>query len=245
MLNEDYVIKFPVDEHGLDQDEEFIIMDTGKQSEKIRLHDYKRIYNVPGLYEEALYKRLKCESPQVLCSLLQEAMDESEEDCTQLRVLDFGAGNGVAGECMRKQVGCETLVGVDIIPEARKAALRDRPDLYDDYFVVDFNELEEADERQLQKYDFNMLVTIAALGYNHIGAEAFLKAFDFVDDNAWIVFNIKDSFLSEGDDSGFEKNLSSLMDSRLSVLKKNHYCHRLSIANEPLYYYGIVSKKNE
>ncbi|OPX39683.1 MAG: hypothetical protein B1H13_09225 [Desulfobacteraceae bacterium 4484_190.3] len=211
MLNEDYVIKFPVDEHGLDQDEEFIIMDTGKQSEKIRLHDYKRIYNVPGLYEEALYKRLKCESPQVLCSLLQ----------------------------------CETLVGVDIIPEARKAALRDRPDLYDDYFVVDFNELEEADERQLQKYDFNMLVTIAALGYNHIGAEAFLKAFDFVDDNAWIVFNIKDSFLSEGDDSGFEKTLSTLMDSRLSVLKKNHYCHRLSIANEPLYYYGIVSKKNE
>jgi hypothetical protein len=29
----------------------------------------------------------------------------------------------------------------------------------------------------------------------------------------------------------------------LKVVKKHHYCHRLSMAGEPLHYYAIVGRK--
>jgi hypothetical protein len=36
----------------------------------------------------------------------------------------------------------ESVVGVDIIPEAQEAADRDRPGVYEDYYVVDLTRMQ-------------------------------------------------------------------------------------------------------
>ena len=109
---------------------------------------------------------------------------------------------------------------------------------------MDFCRLEEGEEEQLKKWDFNALITVAALGYDHIGTRAFVNAFNFLEDDAWVAFNIKDRFLSEEDDSGFHQLLSPMLGDGLSVLQNERYCHRFSMAGEPLHYQAIVGKKS-
>ena len=244
MSRPDYEIQLPDKECRLDQDEEWIMLVSENRCEKIKLHDYKKFYSVPGLYEEVLYKRLKCDSPRMVCSILKEEIEKSEEETEKLRVLDFGAGNGMVGECLEEMIGCDALVGVDIIDEALRATYRDRPGVYDDYYVMDLSQLDERGERQLKEWGFNTLVTIAALGYDHIPTRAFVKAFNLLDDGAWVAFNIKDRFLSEEDDSGFKQTLDAMMGDSLAVLQNKCYCHRLSLSGEPLQYYAIVGRKS-
>ena len=240
-----YDIIIPKDSCDLDQDEEYVTLKNGNETEKILLHDYEKVYQIPGLYEKVLYDRLKCCSPHMLCRLMDKAMETHPVDNETLRVLDFGAGNGVAGETLKEEIGCDTIVGVDILPEAKQAALRDRPDLYDEYMVADFTNLDSAEKEKLTEYDFNALLSVAALGYDHIGTQAFLTAFEMVSDDAWVAFNIKDRFLTEADDTGFKDTIQTLMDDRLEVFASKRYVHRLSITDEELYYVGIVGKKNE
>lgn len=241
----DYEVKYPKKDCQLDQDEEWITLVAEGHTEKIRLHDYEKLYSIPGLYEEVIYERLKCDSPRVVCSILKEEMEKTEEQTAGLRVLDFGAGNGVVGECLDKMIGCDTMVGVDIVEEALEAASRDRPGLYDDYYVMDLSKLDDRKEKQLAKWDFNVLVTVAALGYDHIPTRAFLNAYNLLDDGAWIAFNIKDRFLSEENDSGYKEILHCMMGDSLTVLQDKCYCHRLSLSGEPLDYYAIVGRKNK
>lgn len=240
-----YDIDFPNNACELDQNEEYIILKDGHTKEKVFLHDYQKFYEIPGLYEEILYKRLQCCSPQTLCDMLRKALDEHGGLNAPLTVLDFGAGNGVAGESLKDEIGCETIVGVDILDQAKEAALRDRPELYDDYFVADFANMEATEKNKLESYDFNALMTVAALGYDHIGTEAFLNAFDMVSEDAWVVFNIKDRFLTEDDDTGFRETVRSLVRDRMRVFESERYVHRMSMADEPLHYVGIVGKKDE
>jgi predicted TPR repeat methyltransferase len=242
----DYDITFPDNACGLDQDEEYIILKEGNGREKVFLHDYQNIYTIPGLYEAVLYKRLKCRSPEMLCTLLGKAMQNHDDHQREpLRVLDFGAGNGVAGQNLKIEFRCKTMVGVDILDEAKEAALRDRPELYDEYMVSDFTDLDSQEKATLEAYNFNTLLSVAALGYDHIGTKAFLNAFDLVSANAWVAFNIKDLFLSNKDSTGFRETIRSLMQDRLHVFELERYVHRLSIAEEPLHYIGVVGKKNE
>lgn len=192
-----------------------------------------------------MYKRLKCCSPQMLCAMLDKAMESNEEALGPLRVLDFGAGNGVAGDHLKEAFGCETLVGVDIVNEAREAASGDRPDLYDDYLIADSTALNSREKDKLKSYDFNTLLSVAALGYDHIGTEAFVNAFDLVADDAWVAFNIKDRFLGEEDDTGFYEIVEELVRERMQVLESRRYVHRYSITEKPLHYVGIVGIKTE
>lgn len=240
-----YEIKFPETECRLDQDEESIVIVSKNRCEEIKLHDYERFYSIPGLYEEVIYRRLKCASPRVVCCMLKEEMQKQRERTAKLRALDFGAGNGIVGECLEEEIGCEVLVGVDIIPEAMKATHRDRPGLYDEYYIMDLNGLDELHERQLKSWEFNALITVSALGYDDIPTRAFINAFNLLDNGAWIAFNIKDRFLSENDDSGFRETLDAMMGDSLSVLQIKSYRHRLSLSGEPLQYYAIVGRKNK
>ena len=61
-----------------------------------------------------------------------------------LNVLDVAAGNGIVGAELRKQLaekpGIRRLVGTDLLESARSAALRDRPDVYDDYVAADLTQ---------------------------------------------------------------------------------------------------------
>ncbi|MDH5437124.1 MAG: methyltransferase, partial [Gammaproteobacteria bacterium] len=120
-------IQFPKSESSnLKQDESYFFLQGSGKQRKIRFHDYDEIYQVPGLYEQIFYDRLKCTSPVKVTSILEAAIRQSNDNFTELRVLDLGAGNGMMGEELKKH-GVSRLIGVDIIPEAYEATIRDRP----------------------------------------------------------------------------------------------------------------------
>ncbi|SMC22357.1 Methyltransferase domain-containing protein [Desulfacinum hydrothermale DSM 13146] len=235
-------IVFPKVSDVLDQDQEWIFVERNGRMQKIRLHNYGDLYRIPGLYEELFYEKLGCDSPNVVCRLLARAM-ERHGGPDSLRVLDFGAGNGMVAEKLNELRNCEFLVGIDILEEAKEAAERDRPGLYDRYMVLDLAQLDEFNRKRLQSYGFNTLVTVAALGFNDIPSRAFLNAFNLMRKGSWIAFNIRDKFLSQGDDSGYRTLLERLQDTCFRILDQTDYCHRRSITGRELCYRAIVGQK--
>ena len=138
----------PADVRELCQDEVYFYLLEDGSTEKIRLHDYERIFDVPGLYEQVVYDRLKCQSPTKVVDVLRYSVSQCQQGLNELRVLDLGAGNGMVGEELKKQ-GVSRLIGVDIIPEAQSATERDRPGVYDAYYVMDFCSLDDNEQAKL------------------------------------------------------------------------------------------------
>ncbi len=233
----------PTDVRELCQDEVYFYLQDGGTREKLRLHDYDRIYSIPGLYEQVVYDRLRCQSPSVVAEVLRFAVSQSSQRLTELRVLDLGAGNGVAGDELKGQ-GVSRLIGVDIIPEARDAADRDRPGVYDAYYVMDFSDLSPDDRDELKSWSPDCLVSVAALGFGDIPAKAFIEAFNLIGKEGWVAFNVKDTFLDRRDDSGFSHLIRELIFSEyLDVYQLQRYRHRFSIEGEPLYYFALGGAK--
>jgi len=228
-------------EEDRDQDEEFCEVALHGETRRIRFHDYHELYAIPGLYEQLFYEKLKCDSPHTIATLLDEQLDD--DAAADLRVLDVGAGNGMVGEELDR-MGAEHIVGVDIIEEAAEAAQRDRPGVYDDYFVVDLTDVPPDTQRELTGHGFNCLTTVAALGFGDIPPEAFTGAYNLVEDGGLIAFNIKQRFVEDGDRSGFEELISrSLNDGTMELQAERRYRHRLSVAGDPLYYIAMVARK--
>ncbi len=238
-------IQFPKrDFASQQQDETYFFLQDGTESKKIRFHDYHEIFATPGLYEQLFYDRLKCVSPDKVASILESSIKQSNDQFTELRVLDLGAGNGMMGEELKNR-GAARMIGVDIIPEAYDATLRDRPDVYDAYYTQDLTALDDDQREEFKSWDIDCLVTVAALGFGDIPVKAFTEAFNLVKDGGWIAFNIRDTFFDESDKSGFSKMMRELVFSEhLSMYHIERYRHRLSIDGEPLFYYAIVGRKN-
>jgi len=242
MQDLNYEVIFPALDHQLEQDEEWIIVDFGNRQRKVRLHDYGAIYRIPRLYEEIFYERLQCNSPEVICDMLSGALEKSGCSARDLRVLDFGAGNGMVGEQIRER-GCDLIVGVDILTEAKDAVDRDRPGIYDDYYAMDLSQFDGEEAEKLKQYDFNALITVAALGFNDIPPGAFLNAFNLIGGEGWIAFNIKDRFLANKDDTGYKDTIEGISKDNFSVHQRRRYRHRFSLGGKELYYIAIVGKK--
>ena len=241
-----YRVQFPPsDAHNLDQDEVvFHVIEKGGQKVQIRFHDYDQIYLRPGLYEQLFYERLKCASPTKVGELLERALNTAQEPITALRVLDLGAGNGMMGEMLKKRHGVARLVGADISREARDAAFRDRPDVYDEYYVNDFTDLQAEDQEQLEEWSFDCLTSVAALGFGDIPPRAFFNSLQLIKSEGWVAFNIKETFLDRSDQTGFSKFVRELIFSEyLDVYHIERYRHRLSMEGSPLFYFALVGKK--
>ncbi|SFN08026.1 class I SAM-dependent DNA methyltransferase [Thermodesulforhabdus norvegica] len=239
-----YNIKFPlIEPNRLDQDEAFFFLLENGNKTRIRFHDYAEIYKRPGLYEQLFYRRLKCCSPQKVVETLAKVLRDNLINVTELRVLDLGAGNGMVGEQLHAH-GVARVVGVDIVEEAHRACERDRPGIYDAYYVCDFTKLEEAFREHIASWQFNCLTCVAALGFGDIPVRAFANAFNLVCDSGWIAFNIKDSFVLKEDRTGFSRLIRTLINN--GILEIHHlerYRHRISIDGRPLFYYAIVGRK--
>lgn len=237
-------IRLPkTEERSLSQDAEWCEVELDGRRKRIRFHDYHEVYDIPGLYERIFYETLECNSPTRIADLLDDVLDDEDDAMDDLRVLDVGAGNGMVGDELAER-DVPHMVGIDIIPEAKKAALRDRPGLYDDYLVADLTDLSEKDEEYLRKHKLNCLTTVAALGFGDIPAKAFIKALDLTETPAWLAFNINEMFLREQDDSGFSQLVRQL--NREGVIRMHayrRYCHRLSIDGKKLYYVAAIAKK--
>jgi len=246
MIQKKHRIQFPKN-HNFDlaQDESyFYLKETGEPARKIHFHDYHEIYRIQGLYEQLFYDRLKCSSPRKVASILQSTMDQSRRNLSELRVLDLGAGNGMMGEELKKQ-GISRLVGVDIINEAYEAMIRDRPDVYDAYYVNDFTNLDSDKEEEISSWRLDCMTVVAALGFGDIPPKAFINAFNIIEKTGWVVFNIKETFMDQSDKTGFSRLIRELIFSEyLHIYHIERYQHRLSTEGLPLYYYAVAGLKN-
>lgn len=239
-----YNIKFPVNESAhLGQDEVNFVLEENGQTQKLRFHDYSELYRRPGLYEQLFYDRLKCTSPEKICEVLAKVLKHNRCEMSELRVLDVGAGNGMVGERLFN-AGVSRLIGIDIDAEAQNACERDRPGVYDAYYVADLCRLEPDVEEEMRAWQVDCLTCVAALGFGDIPTEAFINAYNMVRMGGWVVFNIKETFLQESDDSGFSLLVKQLLlKDSLEVHHLERYCHRMSIDGTPLHYYVLVGKK--
>ena len=229
--------------NGVEQDEERCEIVARGEKRQIRFHDYAAVFRTPGLYEELFYDRLECCSPSYISNLLESVVHESGERLEDFCVLDVGAGNGMMGDELQ-DLGVRSIIGIDIIPEAKEATNRDRPDVYDDYRVTDLTDLPEVQEERLRRADANCLTTVAALGFGDIPPLAFAKALDLIATPGWLAFNLKESFLREQDESGFSKLIRRLnRDGFIQTLCYRRYQHRISISGEPLFYVAVIAKK--
>lgn len=227
----------------MDQNTEWCLVRTGTKLQRIRFHDYEKVYAIPGLYERLFYDILKCNSPATVCQLLKAAIDQTSIEPADLRVLDLGAGNGMVGEELVK-MGIESVVGVDIIDAAADATERDRPGIYEDYVVTDMAHLSDRHRDWLRSFEFNCVTCVAALGFGDIPPDAFTEAYNLVATGGFIAFNIKEDFLNGKDTSGFAELIETMcQEGILDVHKRERYRHRLSTAGNPLHYVAIVGVK--
>jgi hypothetical protein len=236
-------IHFPDMDGSVGQDGEWCDVVTKEETRRIRFHDYGDVFSIPGLYEELFHNKLDCQSPFRVTQLLDDVLEEFDTDVSELNVLEIGAGNGVVGETL-KTCGVNSVIGVDILEEAKQAAQRDRPGVYDDYVIVDLTNIPEPEEEQLRERGFNCLVSVAALGFGDIPPHAFVKALDLVETGGWIAFNIKEDFVYQADQSGFAGLIEDL--TRRQVVQTQayrRYRHRFSIAGDPLFYIAYVARK--
>ena len=241
-----FAFRFPSPGQDLDQDHEWCEIKVEGDWRRIRFHDYDQIYSVPGLYEMLFYQWLKCTSPARVVGLLAEVMADFPQNADELRVLELGAGNGMVGHELRS-IGVPYILGADIIAQAKAAADRDRPGVYDRYLVADITDISESQEAEIRQARLNCLVTVAALGFGDIPPEAFLAAYRMLDSPGWLAFNIKEDFLNEdADPTGFSGLVRRMRRHGLIQIQAyRRYCHRLSVHGEPLYYVAIVATKNE
>ena len=243
---DDLVVRLPraaARADDLDQDQEWCEVDLPSGTERVRFHDYDRLFAIPGLYERLFYTELRCDSPRVVRGLLEDRLAAAGAAPADLRVLDLGAGNGMVGEELRA-MGASALVGVDILPEAAAAAARDRPGVYDDYVVCDLTAPDADCLAPLRDFGATLLTTVAALGFGDIPPRAFATAFGYVARDGWVAFTIKDDFVTSGDDSGFSALIRRMhAEGVLQVETDHRYQHRLAVSGEPLHYHAYVARK--
>jgi len=240
-----YRIRFPSTEpHELAQDEAFFYLEENGKELRLRFHEYDELYRRPGLYEQLFYDRLRCMSPSKVVETLYVTAGTSSSRFSELRVLDVGAGNGMVGEKLY-EYGVARLVGLDISEMAYKALERDRPGIYDAYYIADLTNLSEDVRRELASWHLNCLVCVAALGFGDMPPLAFLEAFNLIENGGWIAFNIKETFMDNRDTLGFSVFIKNLiLTEHLDVHHMERYQHRLSIDGSPLYYFALAGKKN-
>ncbi len=240
-MKDKFNIQIP-DLNAIEQGREYFILEQDGKKEKIEFHDYDRIYEIPGLYESLFYDTYKCNSPETVCSLLEKHITK-ENQGMDIVALDIGAGNGMVGEQLA-DIGADTIVGIDIIPEAVEALERDRPGVYDEYHVADLTAMAPSVRFSLEKKDFNCMTVVAALGFGDIPPEAFAQGYNLISSQGWVAFNIKEDFVCEQDQSGFCDLIHNLDNKGILDIREQHrYRHRFCQDGTPLYYFAVVGRK--
>lgn len=236
-------VRLPPLDPGVPQHKEWCEVLEGEAWRRIRFHDYARIFERPGLYEHLFYGLLGCNSPQRVVGLLDDVRREARFALGPLRAVDLGAGNGIVAEYLR-DIGAERILGVDILREAREAALRDRPGVYTDYLVADLCEASSEDVARIRDLRPNALVCVAALGFGDIPPAAYHRAASLIPNGGLLAFNIKEEFLDERYTYGFSELMRRMVREKVARIEATlRYCHRLSATGEPLFYTAVVATK--
>lgn len=227
----------PRDETGMEQ---FYFTHDGRER-VVRLHDYREIYQVPGLYEYVVQDLLQCRSPAVAVDVLDSVLRASGREPSGLRVLDLGAGNGIVGELL-KVLGVGLLVGVDNILEAKEACLRDRPGVYDGYYVEDLAHFSPNNLGSLQAMRLNCLIAIGALGGGHIGADGLSRAMEIMQPKSLLVLTVRSDMLEIGSHEPFGRLVDEATKSgALTILHQEEFLHRITTEGDPIKYVVLAA----
>lgn len=160
-----YVAELVGEPHVTIGQERIVVRHDDGRRESFALHDYDRLYAVPGLYELIVQERLDCRSPAVMAQMLGDAVDAGGARRDAAVVLDIAAGNGVSGEALAAAgLGGRGRYGTDIVPEARAAALRDRPGVYGEYRTLDLLALSPEDREWLRGLRADVACCVAPVG---------------------------------------------------------------------------------
>lgn len=223
-------------------DGEYVGLRDGNGGEEIvHLHDYDRIYNVPGLYEQIVQGLLRCRSPQVATRGLAHALDRFELDPAETVLLDLGAGTGIVGE-LASGLGVSTLIAVDARESARAACLRDRPGTYRDYLVGDLADPAAQLLLRVRRHRPTALISAGAFGGTHAPPAALLNALALLPTGAPVVFTIDERWMQTDGPGGFRAVVSQLLASGgLRLLRRSRFQHRLSTTGNPIHYDLIVA----
>ena len=93
----------------------------------------------------------------------------------------------MSGEALAAR-GMRPVVGLDILPAARDAALRDRPGVYDAYLAADLCALTPAEERLIRDAAPNTLACVGSVGGGHLPAEAVAAALELLPPDALVAY---------------------------------------------------------
>ena len=204
-----------------------------------RLHDYDELYALPGVYEQIVSDRLGCESPQQLARMLAAACDTLRWARPGMRVLDLAAGNGVSGEALAAE-GMRPVLGTDIVPAAREAALRDRPGLYRDYRTLDLLDLSARERSALIAAHANALSCVAPVGEDpsQLPPAVLTTAAQMLSADALVVY-MHDPALGVPDPITADLWASCGI-ARADELSRTRYVHRRTVTGEPYEMDGVV-----
>jgi hypothetical protein len=227
---------------GAEDDEALTVRWEDGREQTMRLHEYERVYPIPGLYEEVVQRRLQCASPRRLADAVVAACVAAGEDPAGLRVFDLGAGNGVVGEELAGR-GVDVLVGSDNIAQAREAARRDRPSLYRDYLVGELRDWDTL-ERLVRDGELNLLAAAGALGRGHVPVDDFRRLWGLFAPGAWLAITVARELAQPGDgDIGDWLADMAADGGDTKIISREPFRHRLTMAGEPITYEVVVGRR--
>lgn len=207
--------------------------------QELRLHDYEQLYALPGVYEQIVSERLECRSPQELAGMLAETVDTLGWDRASMRVIDIAAGNGISGESLAA-VGLRPVLGSDIVPAARAAALRDRPGVYDDYVTLDLLGLSDQERAQIAALNATILSCVAPVGEGGVPGDVLAAAAGLLTGDALVAY-LHDVHLGRSDpvtDRFWRDHLGDA--AHAEELIRRRYVHRRTLNGAPYEMEGVV-----
>ena len=227
------------------QSDECVIVHQGDSTKTLWLHDYNEIYKVPGLYEQIFIDLFKGVSHSYIPSILIDQAKKHNKQARDLSVLDFGAGPGIVGDELHKH-GTTKIFGIDISQEAKNATLRDRPGIYQEYWVDDLANPNPETVQAMTAAAFNCLICVSSL--NVTPTAAWRNIFNAVETGGLIALNIREGALHKNPakvfHSGSNRLIKHLIDEGiLDVKVKEIYRHRVATSGKPIEYVAIVGKK--
>jgi hypothetical protein len=219
-------------------EESFVLIRDDGSSERIVLHDYSRVYAVPGLYEEVVQHRLGCASPQVLAGTLADAVTAAGASTAGLRVLDVGAGNGVVGEELHAR-GAQVVAGIDGVVAARDAARRDRPELYEVYAIAGVDEV--TPEQLVVDHGLNALTAAGALGVGHVEVADVARWWGVFPPGSWFAATAPPDVV---DASGADLlGALAAADPTTRLVRQEAFAHRRRMSGATITYSVVVAHK--
>jgi hypothetical protein len=203
--------------------------------EELRLHDYERLYALPGVYEQIVSERLGCRSPQEVAALLAETVDAVGWERARVRAVDIAAGNGISGEAL-SAVGLYPVLGSDLVPAARAAALRDRPGVYSRYLTLDLLSLRDAERAAIRALHANALSCVAPVGEHSVPPPALAAAAALLEPDALV------AYLHDVDLVDTDPVTADLWGDGVDAteLARRRYVHRRTVSGAPYHMEAVV-----